>query len=66
MAIKNADCNAFQPHTGLTKREYFAIQLMAAFKTQVDPATGSDAYTKEGAARSAVACADALLAELSK
>jgi len=49
---------------GLTKREYFALHLMCALKSQVDPATGDDAYTHHGAAAGAVACADELIARL--
>ena len=51
-------------HTGLTKREYFALHLMCALKSQVDPETGNDAYTHEGAAGAAVACADELIERL--
>lgn len=50
---------------GLTKREYFALHLMCALKSQVDHETGNDGYTHEGAAGAAVLCADDLLAKLS-
>ena len=49
---------------GLTKREYFAIHLMCALRSQVNPDTGDDGYTREYAVKAAVVDADALLAAL--
>lgn len=51
---------------GLTKREHFAIHIMAALKNQIDPGSGEDAYAHDTAAKAAVICADLLIRELNE
>ena len=51
--------------TGLTKREMFAMHFMQAW-IQHHGSAGDYPFSKEGAALSAIECADSLLAELEK
>lgn len=57
---------SFPAECGLTKREYFALHLMSAIRSQVNPENGDDCYTREYAAKAAVGDADALLEELTR
>ena len=75
--MKNADLPAMpielngfgqyapEAHTGLTKREMFAMHFMQAW-IQHHGSAGDYGFSKEGAALSAIECADSLLAELEK
>ena len=52
-------------YVGLTKREHFAGLMMQAEKIH-HGASGAYGFSEKDAAKGAVACADALLAELDK
>ena len=57
--------NAEFQFVGLTKREMFAMHFMQAW-IQHHGSAGDYPFSKEGAALSAIECADSLLAELEK
>ena len=72
--MKNADLPAMpigfgqyapEAHAGLTKREMSAMHFMQAW-IQHHGSAGDYGFSKEGAALSAIECADSLLAELEK
>ena len=75
--MKNADLPAMpielngfgqyapEAHTGLTKREMFAMHFMQAW-IQHHGSAGDYGFSKEGAALSAIECADSLIAKLEK
>ena len=75
--MKNADLPAMpielngfgqyapEAHTGLTKREMFAMHFMQAW-IQHHGSAGDYGFCKEGAALSAIECADSLIAKLEK
>ena len=54
-----------EAHTGLTKREMFAMHFMQAW-IQHHGSAGDYGFSKEGAALSAIECADSLIAKLEK
>lgn len=54
-----------EAHTGLTKREMFAMHAMQAW-IQHHGVKGDYCFTPEDAAASSLQCADALLKELEK
>ena len=75
--MKNADLPAMpielngfgqyapEAHTGLTKREMFAMHFMQAW-IQHHGSAGDYGFSKEGAALSAIECVDSLIAKLEK
>ena len=75
--MKNADLPAMpieingfgqyapEAHTGLTKREMFAMHFMQAW-IQHHGSAGDYGFSKEDAALSAIECADSLIAKLEK
>ena len=75
--MKNADLPAMpielngfgqyapEAHTGLTKREMFAMHFMQAW-IQHHGSAGDYGFSKEVAALSAIECADSLIAKLEK
>ena len=75
--MKNADLPAMpieingfgqyapEAHIGLTKREMFAMHFMQAW-IQHHGSAGDYGFSKEGAALSAIECADSLIAKLEK
>ena len=54
-----------EAYTGLTKREMFAMYFMQAW-IQHHGSAGDYPFSKEGAALSAIECADSLIAKLEK
>ncbi|WP_428615769.1 hypothetical protein [Pseudoalteromonas sp.] len=70
MPIELSGFNQFAPeaHTGLTKREMFAMHAMSAALDKYNPYESGDFDSSdwEVTARNAVGLADALLAELEK
>ena len=75
--MKNADLPAMpielngfgqyapEAYTGLAKREMFAMHFMRAW-IQHHGSAGDYGFSKEGAALSAIECADSLIAKLEK